>query len=62
VSECTDRIADDLATKIKRARLRRGETQAEFAARFPVDRRTVQKWEAGTIPQAKHRAMLDDLL
>jgi DNA-binding transcriptional regulator YiaG len=40
---------------VRIARERANLSQVEFAARLGVAPRTVQYWEAGNIPQPKHR-------
>jgi DNA-binding transcriptional regulator YiaG len=44
-----------LADEIRRARDAASLSQVELAARLGVSPRTVQNWEAGRIPQPKHR-------
>lgn len=47
--------SSDLAVEIKKARGRVVITQDELARKIGVSTRTVQGWEAGVIPQQKHR-------
>jgi DNA-binding transcriptional regulator YiaG len=55
---------EPLAETIKVARERANLSQVEFAALLGVSPRTVQYWEAGNLPQPKHRraiaAFLDE--
>lgn len=44
-----------LAFEIRTARDRASLSQAELAQMIGVSARTVQNWEAGSIPQPKHR-------
>ena len=45
----------DLATALRVARDRVPLSQVELAQKLGVSPRTVQGWEAGVIPQPKHR-------
>jgi len=49
---------EDVAEARKRLNL----TQAELAAACGVSVRTVQNWEAGRVPQPKHRRALEHAL
>lgn len=44
-----------LAAKLKQARGDASLSQVELAERLGVSERTLQGWEAGTIPQPRHR-------
>jgi len=50
------------ADEIRAARERLDLTQVELAERLGVSPRSVQGWEAGRMPQAKHRRALADFL
>ena len=56
----------DWSDEVKVARDQAHLTQVELAARLGVSPRTVQNWETGTMPRAKHRrairAFLDELV
>lgn len=56
-----DRLSRGYAADIRSARARLDESQEVFGHRFGVSRRTVQKWEAGSIPRPKFRRLLDVL-
>ena len=46
---------NDLAVEIRSARDRAILTQDELGRKLGVSTRTIQGWEAGVIPQPKHR-------
>lgn len=48
--------------RIRAAREAANLTQREFADELGVSARTVQYWEAGKWPRAKHRRLLSDWL
>lgn len=52
----------NLSDEIRQARERASLSQVELAQRLGVAPRTVQGWEAGRIPQPKHRRALTELL
>lgn len=52
----------DLPDAIRAARLEADLSQVEFAQRLGVSVRTVQNWEAGRVPQFRHRRLLADFL
>jgi DNA-binding transcriptional regulator YiaG len=49
---------DSLAEEIRVARDRAALSQVELAQKLGVSARTIQGWEAGRIPQPKHRRAL----
>jgi DNA-binding transcriptional regulator YiaG len=48
----------NLQDEIREAREQAHLTQVDLAAKLGVSPRTVQGWEAGVIPQPKHRRLL----
>jgi len=49
--------------RVRRVRLRLGETQVEFARRFRVDQSTISRWEADELPvQQLMRATVEEIL
>jgi DNA-binding transcriptional regulator YiaG len=48
----------ELAERLRDARERAMLTQVELAQQLNVSPRTVQNWEAGIVPQPKHRRVL----
>jgi DNA-binding transcriptional regulator YiaG len=53
---------EPLAKTIRRAREAANLSQVELAAALSVSPRTVQYWEAGKVPQPKHRRALGAFL
>ena len=53
---------DNLADEIKEARDRSALSQVELALKLGVSPRTIQGWEAGRIPQPKHRRAVLEFL
>lgn len=51
-------ISLGLAARIKQVRESAVLTQNELAEHLGVSERTLQNWEAGTLPRAKHRRRL----
>lgn len=46
------------ASRLREARENADLTQSELAQLFGVSMRTVQNWEAGSVPQPKHRRLI----
>jgi DNA-binding transcriptional regulator YiaG len=53
---------DSLADELKEARDRVALSQVELALKLGVSARTIQGWEAGRIPQPKHRRAVLEFL
>lgn len=53
---------EPLGETIKAARDRANISQVELAARLGVAPRTVQYWEAGNVPQPRHRRALAEFI
>ncbi len=52
----------NLSTEIRAARDRLSLSQVELAQKLGVSPRTVQGWEAGRVPQPRHRRALVEFL
>lgn len=55
-------LTEQFVEKIRAARSDANLSQRELADRLGVSVRTVQAWEAGTVPQPRHRRALDELI
>lgn len=53
---------DPLSGRIREARFAVDLSQVELAKRLGVSTRTLQNWEAGKIPQPRHRRRVADFL
>jgi DNA-binding transcriptional regulator YiaG len=56
------RVNSPSADQLKAAREEANLTQAELATRLGVSTRSVQHWEAGKVPQPKHRRAIASFL
>lgn len=58
VSSAPSDISLGLAARIKQARDAANLSQVELAEQIGVSERTLQNWEAGTLPRPRHRRLV----